>query len=340
MNPQLVRMGLRYRIHKLKDTEQAKKSAARRDTIAAALHQFEELLDASARVGASSRPITLYYALVQAGLAISAVHNDNPWSFGKHGLKLNPDFSGADLTALTVRPDGQGAFQAGARATGSPAIAGAVSLDALWASLPDLGEIPLQGSTVPRALDAFESRGELSFQIDFDGSPRLRESEKEDGLRLTLVVDGKCPAPGRAREHLRQLLAGYPLPDGFSVLEDTFRVIREGRWSAAVAWRQDLELNAVAPEYRFVDRRHIRPSVESDQAQPPSPLMTWWLLLYAFSMLSRYFSRDWSRMLNIQRSEIAAKLEHALDLALEVLPHLIIEALDGKPTLTTKAIEL
>ncbi|MFF3819639.1 YaaC family protein [Streptomyces bluensis] len=53
----------------------------------------------------------------------------------------------------------------------------------------------------------------------------------------------------------------------------------------------------------------------------PTPLMSWWLLLYSFSMLSRYQPRTWSEALDADKSSSAAALEYALDIALEVVPH-------------------
>ncbi len=62
---------------------------SRRQIYVAAMEQFEELIEASDRVSAASRPLTIYYALAQAGKAIVAAHSpgDPP---RRHGLTL-PD---------------------------------------------------------------------------------------------------------------------------------------------------------------------------------------------------------------------------------------------------------
>ena len=68
--------------------------------------------------------------------------------------------------------------------------------------------------------------------------------------------------------------------------------------------------------------------------------MTWWAMLYTFSVLSRYYPREWAATLNIDKSEAAAVLESCLELALDVVPQLVMGALDGKPTLLGRAIEI
>ena len=66
--------------------------------------------------------------------------------------------------------------------------------------------------------------------------------------------------------------------------------------------------------------------------------MTWWLLLYSFSMLARYQPRKWVQLLDLDKSESAVPLQYALELALSVIPHLVLEALDGKPRLLSKPV--
>jgi hypothetical protein len=68
--------------------------------------------------------------------------------------------------------------------------------------------------------------------------------------------------------------------------------------------------------------------------------MTWWAMLYTFSVLSRYHPREWAAALNIDKSEASALLEYCLELALDVVPQLVIDALDGKPTLLGRPLEI
>jgi len=63
-------------------------------------------------------------------------------------------------------------------------------------------------------------------------------------------------------------------------------------------------------------------------------------MLYTFSVLSRYYPREWAATLNIDKSEVAALLEYCLELALDMVPELVRDALDGKPTLPAAPVEI
>ncbi|CAM5598061.1 putative protein OS=Streptomyces fumanus OX=67302 GN=GCM10018772_24650 PE=4 SV=1 [Streptomyces fumanus] len=64
--------------------------------------------------------------------------------------------------------------------------------------------------------------------------------------------------------------------------------------------------------------------------------MSWWLILYTFSMLARYQPRKWSEALDVDKSANAAALEYALEITLEVIPHLVLEGLDQEPVLLAR----
>ena len=131
----LLRVALRRRRTSLMSKTLLASSSSRRAAFSAAMQQFEELMTASAAVGHATRPITLYYAIVQAGLAVAAAHKTDPWSFSQHGLKLqNPR---APIADISVGPEGTGAFQIVAEATHSPPLKSPVTVGALWSSLPD-----------------------------------------------------------------------------------------------------------------------------------------------------------------------------------------------------------
>jgi hypothetical protein len=102
------------------------------------------------------------------------------------------------------------------------------------------------------------------------------------------------------------------------------------------------QLNAfydeVAPEYRYRGDRFLRPAVGAARSAPPSPLMTWWLLLYSFSILARYEPRRWAKLLDLDTSKVAVLLQCALEGALTVVPHLVLEALDGEQRLLPKTM--
>ena len=65
---------------------------------------------------------------------------------------------------------------------------------------------------------------------------------------------------------------------------------------------RDAFFDGISPEYRHRTDRYLRPSVEEPEKRPPSPLMTWWLLLYSFSMLARYQPRKWVDLFDYDKS--------------------------------------
>lgn len=73
---------------------------------------------------------------------------------------------------------------------------------------------------------------------------------------------------------------------------------------------------------------------------PPSPLMTWWLLLYSFSILARYEPRRWVKLLDRDTPGVAVLLRYALEEALTAVPQLVLEALDRQPYLLSKPLSL
>lgn len=301
-------------------------------------------MNAAKVVSAATRPINLYYGLVQAGLAITAAHAPGTWTFSKHGLKL-VDME-PDIPDVSVRPDGQGAFQAVSDATGSERTSGAISLGSLWNSIPELTEAPLKGAISDPAVDLLADR-RTSIQDDlrrWSATP----SPPTEYLRASVYVNEEMPALPDRKAWLAAFLPKYPgLHDAqlWGSEQDAFGEIRSRRFSVEFCWpapkreMTEAEIEGFfdnrAPACRFATDRYLRPAFEPAKT-PPTPLMSWWLLLYSFSMLARYQPRKWSEALDIDRSPHAAALEYALDIALEAIPHLVLEGLDQEPLLLAK----
>lgn len=323
----LLKLALRRRRTSLVDTTLLKKSGARRGTFSAAMDQFEELMRSAAAVGPATRAIALYYALCQAGLAITATHKEGTFTFSKHGLKMVG--YGKTIADASVRADVDdtlGAFQAVADSTGSPRMTGPVRVGALWASLPEFQEASLMpGSDDPGA-------------ITMGMTPPNR---------AYVVVQGEPPGTESYIPKLRELFAKYPGTAGWEAVPDTYRVGNKRRWSADITWPEGRRgeesskdfIRRVAVEYRHVDDFFLMPCLESGQPTP-SPLMTWWALLYSFSMFSRYQPLEWTKFLDVNKSESAAVLEYTLEIALRAVPHLVAEALDAKPLLFRSVLTL
>jgi hypothetical protein len=320
----LLHVALRKRRTSLVSKTLLASSSSRRGAFSSAMQQFEELMSASAAVGPASRPITLYYATVQAGLAVAAAHKKDPWSFSQHGLKLQN--VRAPIADISVGPEGTGAFQIVAQATNSPPLHMPVTVGALWSSLPDFEGMQLPSSSAPIALG-----------IHAGGRQR---SEPQEGFLAWVLVADKSPGREKFKQHLSDRLSAYPGIDGFTVLEGAYAEVREGRWTARLWWDHEIDLDEIAPAYRYNEKHFLRPSLDGQGNPPPSPFMTWWAMLYTFSVLSRYHPREWAAALNIDKSETAALLEYCLELALDVVPQFVLDALDGKPTLLSRPLEI
>lgn len=318
----LLRVELRRRRTSLGSKTLLASSSSRRGAFSAAMQQFEELMSASAAVGPASRPITLYYAVVQAGVAVAAAHKTDPWSFSQHGLKLQN--ARAPIADISVGPEGTGAFQIVAQATNSPSLQMPVTVGALWSSLPDFEFKKLPSSSAPIALGIYADADQ-------------ERAERDGPFLATVIVEDKNPGREGFIQHLSDRLSSYPGVDGFTVAEGSYEEVRERRWTAQLRWDHEINLDEIAPAYLYNENYFLRPSLDSQGNPPPSPFMTWWAMLYTFSMLSRYHPREWAAALNIDRSETAALLEYCLEKALDVMPQLVMDALDGGPTSTWDA---
>ena len=83
----------------------ASPEGARRDTYAAALQQFDDLMTAAAVIGPVSRPLPLYCAVLQAGKAIAAAWTPgDDWHAGGHGLTEDDSAKWQDILHFRVKP--------------------------------------------------------------------------------------------------------------------------------------------------------------------------------------------------------------------------------------------
>jgi hypothetical protein len=288
-------------------------------------------MEAARAAPPATRPAQLYYALSQAGRAMTAAHAPDPSPHG-HGLKLGP-IEKRDLMRTVVRPDGKGEYQIIAGVTGSPELTGEVELGALWVSLPDL---------VPFLLpDA--GRWPLALRLH----TRDFRSGASNDAEASIVFD-----PPVSPDEVSETLASYPAasaagdwqlagPRGVGVIYTGTSAALHFRWPLSASHEDERAEEAsdlfdqIAPQHRLYVNRWLRPGLGPNLDQV-SPLMTWWVLLFALSILARYEPGDWVRALDLDRSEVAAALHAALDEALTAVPHLVLEALRREPFLMTR----
>lgn len=314
-------------------------TGGRSQTFAAALAQFEEQYTAARVVTEITRPLNLYYGLTQAGMAIAAAHSEDPWSFSRHGLRL-ADRHG-ELADMTIVPEGDGGFQRVAAATNSPLISGPVRLGALWASLPELSGVgSLPGSDTPAPISLLADKNPSN-------APHASLFVSGDALARDLAADSD-----EWKKRFAEIMSSYPHTKGIAIPAEKYSVHAPDpdaqNWCINVAWldyqnpggisAEGLKefFDEIAPEHRYRDDRFLRPAIDAEGSLSPSPLMTWWLLLYSFSILARYEPRKWVKLLDVDKTKTAVQIQYALTEALTVVPHLVIGALDCEPFLLWK----
>nr|WP_234314451.1 MULTISPECIES: hypothetical protein [unclassified Streptomyces] len=82
----------------------------------------------------------------------------------------------------------------------------------------------------------------------------------------------------------------------------------------------------LATSYRGPTDRFVFPSLGS-MASPVHPLLVWWAVLFGLSILARYEPEHWATIIDIDKSLEASAVEHVLDYAVGVVPHLALLAI-------------
>ncbi len=78
------------------------------------------------------------------------------------------------------------------------------------------------------------------------------------------------------------------------------------------------------PAQSGFEARWLRPAVGGVAL---SPLLSWWTLLFGLSMLARYEPDAWISSLQYDTAELAAPLAQLLQIGLERMPELVLNAL-------------
>jgi hypothetical protein len=306
--------------------ELAATSGERREVFSAALEQFEELLDAAARIGPASSSLPLFYALSQAGRAIAAALAVDPWEPHGHGLTVKPDRSALAMTTIApTQPSDppRDSFRVVAGAVGSGVLTGAVTLGAVWAALPML---PLRGDLGAGEVRAlFLDRGQPGLSIhgilwSLDPEQTLDGDELDSALATRL---GRYPLARDGWQVVGRRHRDWPIdrPPGVPHVESGLEL----RWLTDDGIAKVLEL--VAPSYPGpVGDNFLVPGV-GDDGELLSPVMLWWLLLIALSSVARYEPGLWVKVLDVDSSPVAVAIETAIDMAKQLLPRLVLNEL-------------
>jgi YaaC-like protein len=304
----------RLRIRALRATPPALASAypERREVFCAALGQFDELLTAAAAVGPASSPLPLYYALNQAGRAITAARQmaDRPWKPRWHGLTIgDPEAGSLQQTPIGPQRHEDSSFRLLAEAIGADGLTQQTHLANVWAAIPNLPR-PGLGAGCPRALplEVVHSTPESAALRRLEGlAPTARAGEvlgrhiqetyprAADGLHINSVVPEAAPFEGS------RAVISWRHPAG----------TRPGFYGASSG---------------YLAGYYLIPGVNK-AGDVLEPILLWWCLLHALSSLARYHSAEWTAALNPDSSQWAVPVEQVLSMALEIVPRLVLNAL-------------
>ena len=309
---------------------------ARRKVFGSALEQAEQLFGAAEEIGYAARPILLFYGLSQAGRAIAAACKAcrSDWRLSGHGIAVKNLGQQASLDNVKVADQGSGSFTQLAPMLNSGTLPDEATLGQIWSTIPDLADQPL-----PNTSGQFPPlRFVDNVHIQNIESPPLIIHGSIGGLprQLMGVVD-----PWRA---VQQFLGAYPslvgseashlCSDAVIVEYDNAPTVKAVRFWPGSGFSDPSDGEGVARE--FVNSRTVPYLGEDDRWAFPAlggsttclhPLLAWWTLLYALSMLARYEPDTWTIHLTIDTSPTAVPLETALARALDTCPQLIWQAI-------------
>lgn len=307
---------------------------ARKETFDAALEQSEQLFAAAAGAGPETRPLLVFYGLSQAGRAIAAASiaaGKGEWELAGHGIRASGlEAAGSSgLAAAAIADHGDGSFTRLAGLLDAESLPTETALGELWPLLPELYRFPLPGADayVPLSVDAVSAwpgpppaataRVRVRPLPDSVGAPPTGdEADWDAGLR-------DWPAERRA---VREFLSRYPgLAGAQFVTPEGNPVGLAADGPGVVAVELDVPVADQSLENRTVESRSDRWAYPSLHAtgRAQHPLLVWWALTYALSMLARYHPRVWARKVSISQSADAAAIEHLLSQALVSLPELV-----------------
>ncbi|TEX45709.1 MAG: hypothetical protein B7C54_11695 [Acidimicrobiales bacterium mtb01] len=286
-------------------------------------------------MGYEARPLPLFYALSQGGRAVAAAIALDDWVLRGHGIGA-ARLDGATWD-IELKNQKQGAFRRIADILASPSLPTEVRLGDLCASLPDVVDsMPVSAGGAP-ALRIVRERYQLAETFGgpvVDSTSTSVAGAMVYGLRREYSV----LSVSEQRAALSADLANYPTMVGFEIPGADDRPVtigfdETGAKGVRLMWQADGTFDYHRRE-RILRMCQVRPNGESWVApalagndRPLHPLVTWWAVLFATSMLARYEPASWLRALRIDQNDDAVALEAALDEAMVAVPQLLHQAL-------------
>jgi hypothetical protein len=317
----------------------------------AAVKQSEQLFKFADVADYETTPILLYYGLYQAARAIAASMAEDglKWELSGHGLRcpnLDSDPRLGDLRVTSTRQPGS--FQALAKILNSSSLSGNVLLRDVWMSLPEGASVALQGTEKTWGAAKLKRIDGGNFQATLATYPwdEFKPVVKLSHLPGLLAPMDKSSAMALLRRKYPQLQNFVPIWHAndstlnfdwhaserlslcmayYSTKEPYYSEDEPGE---AVTGYDIIQCGPLAYGHRKEVSTWTIPVV-GDNSKPMQPLIAWWTVLYALSMLARYKPKNWTRMLNVDVSCDAPAIEYLLGEAHQACLNLIMYVFDS-----------
>ncbi|HYA45461.1 MAG TPA: YaaC family protein, partial [Acidimicrobiales bacterium] len=251
------------------------------------------------------------------------------------------------LDSIVVKPHGAGLIQQVANVLASPVLQSPVTLSTLLGSLDEhllfdetqvVALRPIQVDEYAPFPEAFEPPATRSLCLAPVPDRFAANTELVPAGPTNLEYTRIVPPSG---EQVAEWLEAYPklralgLPIQVTGPEPALDSRQVGDWIIKLIWsggpstpgvtqwdwtaEQLDEIHAYGP-----DRTSgvVLPAVGGN-TEAQDLLVAWWLVLYSFSMLARYYPKEWTEMLDVDASRLAVPLEHLLSVAHSKIPALI-----------------
>jgi hypothetical protein len=283
----------------------------RRKVFGSALEQAEQLFNAAEGIGYAARPILLFYGLSQAGRAIAASCNAcmSDWRLSGHGITVKDLSKQSPFHDVKVADKGSGSFTQLAPMLNSGTLPTGATLGQIWSTIPGLADRSLPNSSGQFPPLRFVD----NVHIQKFGTPQQEMHGSIGELPMQL---SSAASPWRAVEQFLDVYpslmgsAPSPLCSDAVILEytnaPTMKAIRFWTWPCPIN-PSDVQsgcrefVNSRTVPYLREDDRWVFPAL-GGSTTPLHPLLAWWALLYALSMLARYEPDTWTAHLTVDAS--------------------------------------
>jgi hypothetical protein len=302
-------------------------------------------------VGYEVKPVFVFYGLYQAARAVAAASarlDAGRWRLSGHGMSVEDMRDQEVLGRVTIKANRRGAPQTVAAALGSGFLppGSSTALVDLWPLIPLADVLPGSEPLQPRALrftpEGFVPPASLPptrFQAGLEKIAEDFAKTRWDAFALSALPVALAQDPSAQR--LTDFLAGYPTLRGArpKVISPPPAPPVEYR-SAGAALETSLLKDVPAAGFetstaaqrcavRYRGEWWVLPAI-AEMEQPMHPLLAWWAVMLALSSLARYEPEAWARLVDVDQPDSpAVAIEYLLDTALDAVPQVLVDAIEG-----------